>query len=138
MKSHISFTKAENAVRHEFWQNLNNAESTEDISKFFVYAVQDLIEFAFNERVTVEFDDIRLMPEQEDGFVLSADFRQNRDIAEALESTDLHAVLVRFAATAIKHSRHLDKHRDKPESTIYPTVAHQGKEFHETQTKQKR
>lgn len=138
MKSHISFTKAENAVRHEFWQNLNNAESTEDIKKFFVYAVQDLIEFAFNERVTVEFDDIRLMPEQDDGFVLSDNLRHNKDIAEALESTDLHAILVRFAATAIKHYRHLDRHRDKTESKMFPTVARKGKEFHEAQTKQKR
>ena len=42
MARQLSFSKYEQELRPELRQNLNIAESTEDVKKFFVYTIQKL------------------------------------------------------------------------------------------------
>lgn len=65
-----SYTKYEHQVLPGFRQNLNAAESTEDVRKFFTYAIKELLGGIFGEKVDVRQEDIALRPEQEPPFSL--------------------------------------------------------------------
>lgn len=129
MKKQISFAKIEQNVRQSFRQNLNTAESDEDVKKFFVYAVQDLIKQALAGKVHVEYIEVLLDQEEKDGFALSQNLQQNEEFIEAWMNSDLKPIMQRFAETAIKHMKHLGRHPDKTEAKMYPTPSHAGRKF---------
>ena len=121
MTKSFSYTKAEHNVRPEFHRNINLAESGEDVKKFFVYAAQHLIEQALDGKVSVNYDDISLAQEQEHGFVVGERLKSNDDFMTARENSDLQSILKRFADSAIKHLKHLDKNLEKTKNKVYPT-----------------
>jgi len=130
MEKQKSFTKIEQEVRHNYRKNLNIADSTEDVKKFFVYAVQDFIERAFDGRITVEFDDISLDREAEEGFICGTFLRENKEFMQCWENSDLPKIIGRLAENAINHIKHLEeKLPDKTEAKMYPTPSHSGRRF---------
>jgi len=130
MKKQKSFSKIEQDVRHNYRKNLNMAESTEDVKKFFIYAVQDFIGQAFEGRVTVDFDDINLDPQAEEGFVCCTALREHEEFMENWENSDLPMIIARLAENANNHIKHLEeKLPDKTEAKIYPTPSHSGQRF---------
>jgi uncharacterized Fe-S center protein len=130
MKKHKSFSRIEQDVRHNYRKNLNMAESTEDVKKFFVYAVQDFIEQVFAGSLTVAFDDINLDQEAEGGFVCCTTLHENQAFKESWENSDLPKIIARLAENANNHIKHLEeKLPDKTEAKIYPTPSHSGQRF---------
>jgi len=138
MKKQTSFAKIDQNIRQFFRQNLNTAESDEDVKKFFVYAVQDLIKQALAGKVIVEYTDVLLDQEKKEGFALDENLKQNEEFMEAWGNSDLKSIIQRFAEAAIKHLKHLDKHRDKTETKMYPTPSHAGWKFTNPPSKKKR
>lgn len=63
MSQQQSFTKIENELLPKFRKVTNEAESTEDIKKFFCYCIQELLEKVFAGRLKVEYEDVALEPE---------------------------------------------------------------------------
>jgi len=130
MKKRSSFSKIEQNVRQSLRQNLNTAESDEDVKKFFIYAARDLIEQALTGKITVEYSDVLLDQQKKDGFVLSGNLKQNEEFMEAWGNSDLKPIMQRFAETSIKHLKHLvDKHPDKTEAKMFPTPSRSGGKF---------
>ena len=130
MAKQKSFSRVENNVRHAFRNSLNIADSTEDVKKFFVYAMQDLVDQAFEGRVTFEYEDIALDLNTENGFILSENLRQNKEFAKAFANSDLPQIFARLAENAMHYIRHFeDKHPDKTEAKMYPTPDHSGHFF---------
>ena len=130
MEKQESFAKIEQDVRHTFRDNLNNAESDEDVKKFFVYAVRDLMEQAYEGQVTIEYDDISLDLKAAGGFVCSKSLNKDKVFMQVWRNSDLPRIVERMAEKALNRIKHLEeRHPDKTEAKMYPTPSHSGQRF---------
>lgn len=127
----IPYARIERDVRHKYRKNLGLAESTEDVKKFFGYAVKDLLTQAFDNQIAFDYDDIRLAPKSAGGFRLSSKFKGNLVLLENGEPSPLPKIIRRFAIQANRLIQHLEEKRpDKTEIKIHPTPSHAGRFQH--------
>lgn len=125
-----SFAHIEQELRHTYRNNLNIAESDEDVKKFFVYAVKELLEQACEGQVTVEYNDLCLDLDATKGFVCSKTLGKNKMFQQAWNNSDLPRIVERLAEKGKNRIKHLEeKHPDKTEAKIYPTPSHSGQRF---------
>ena len=130
MEKKKSFAKIEQNIRHTFRNNLNTAESDEDVKKFFVYAVKELVEEAYERRIPIGYDDLSLDQGEKDGFACSKNLKKNNEFMQLWNSSDLPTIVKRLAENALNRIKHLEeKHPDKTEAKIYPTPSHGGQRF---------
>ncbi len=120
MEKRISFTKQENALLPGFRQRMNQAESTEDIRKFFAQSMAELIGNCLQADVGWKYEDIRLDPESGQGYAVSARLAEHPIFAEAYASSDLPRILGDLAATAVNDFKHLAKNPAKTNAKMYP------------------
>ena len=113
-----SFSKAENELLPKFRKMTNEAESTEDVKKFYVYCMQELFTHAFAGELELRFEDIGLLPEEEPPFFIDDRIRSREDFAEVWQASDLSQIVTRFAELAVGHYRHLVKNPQKTEAKI--------------------
>ncbi len=118
MSKQTSFTKHERKLLPEFRKKINNSESTEDVKKFFSYTVSSLFKDILPEEEAVEFDDIRLKPEDEPPYQVSSRLLGVPAFSRAWENSDLSNVLGRFAEAALNRYRRLEKNPEKTDSKI--------------------
>jgi len=122
MTERLSFTKYENEILPAFRNRLNMAESTEDVRKFFLYTVKELLEKILDmgeDDLDITYpDDVDVDVEKPPFFKLGEKLKQHPKIKPLLESSDLRDILQRLAESAIKRYLHLEKHRDRTESKI--------------------
>jgi len=120
VKRQFSFSKYEQGVRPMLRENLNRAESTEDVKKFFVYAFRDLMNRVSEGRVAVEYEDILLDLLERDGYSIGDRLVATPDFVSLWNNSDLPHIVKRMAESAIKRHKYLDRHRDKTETKMYP------------------
>ena len=120
MPKQVSYSRIEKEVRPMLRENLGLAESTEDVKKFFVYAVLELLEKVLEGQVSFGYEDIALAPDQKDGFEISASLMSDKRFKKILKDSDLHHILKRMAEVSLKRHIHLEKHPDKTEAKMYP------------------
>jgi len=120
MERHISFTKHENAILPGFRHRMNQAESTEDIKKFFAYAAEELVKNCVEEDLDWHYEDIRLDPEAGEGYAVAGRLMESPAFASVFASSDLPHILGRLAATAVNDFKHLEKNPAKTNSKMYP------------------
>ena len=121
MDGHISYSQIEQSIRPEFRDKMNHTESTEDVKKFFVYAVQTLLGKALGGKIPVEYEDIQLDMEHKEHFHVSERLLDNAAFVEAWENSDLPHIVARFAETASNRYKYFDKrHPDRSESKMFP------------------
>lgn len=113
-----SFTKAENELLPKFRKMTNEAESTEDVKKFFARCMQELFSQASAGRLELRFDDIALLPEATPPYLISEQIRSSEEFAEVWEASDLQQIVTRFAELAVGHHRHHAKNPQKTEAKI--------------------
>jgi len=113
-----SFTKIENELLPKFRKQLNEAESTEDVKKFFVYCIQELCDEAFDKQVSLQFEDISLQPEGEQPFLIADHLLTKTDFVDAWQNSDLPHIIGRFADQALGRYRRLEKNPAKTEAKI--------------------
>ena len=118
MARQVSFTKYENEALHSYRQKLSSAESTEDVRKFFLYTTQSLFENVFDGRLTVESEDITLLPESKPHFRFADRILSAALFDETWRQSDLSRVLGRFAESAASRMKHLEKHPEKTDQKI--------------------
>ena len=118
MSDQQSFTKYENEILPEYRQKLSQAESTEDVKKFFVYSSLDLLGRIFSPGMSFEYEDISLDLASEAGYNLHERLLATADFSTVLESSDLSHILTRLSAPAVNRYRHLDKNPEKTNSKI--------------------
>lgn len=119
MTKRLSFAKYEQGVRPKLRERINSAESTEDVKKFFAYAVLELLEKVLRGKGAAEYEDIRLQPDHKDGYYVSDRVWSIEEFASAWNNSDLPHILKRMAQFAIKRYKRLDTHRDKTEAKMY-------------------
>lgn len=119
MTKQLSFSKFEHAVLPSFRKNINLAESSEDVKKFFVYTTQRLFGDIFAGALTFHYTDIALTPKGvEQNYVVSDRLLTSADFNALWQGSDLPQVLNRLAATAVNRCKHLEKHPEKTAAKI--------------------
>lgn len=114
-----SFTKIENEVLPKFRDSMAQARSTEDVRKFFVYSVLELLNGALAGAAELTYEDIRLAPGETPGYVLSPNLADHPALTALIGTSDLTAILGRFAAAAGNHYKRLEKNPEKTEAKMY-------------------
>lgn len=136
MEKQKSFSHIEQELRHTYRNNLNNAESDEDVKKFFVYVVRDLLNEAYEGQVNISHDDIGLDENRTEFFVLKDSLKKNKSFIKVWNNSDLPKIVGRMAENGINRIKHLEeKHPDKTEAKMYPTSSHSGQRFTSRPTK---
>lgn len=117
MTQQHSFTHAENELLPKFRKRINEAESTEDVKKAFVYSMQDLFKTVSEGRLDLRAEDVGLNPEK-DSFLLSDGLQSHDDFAKVWNDTDLPRIVARFTELALHQYTHLAKNPAKTEAKI--------------------
>ncbi len=119
MEKQISVAKYENTVLPGFRNRLGKAESTEDVKKFFVYTVRELLVNVFQDNHYHDFEAITLATSGESPYFLDKSRMGGPAAAEAFlnvwENSDLPRVISGLAEAALHRLRHLAKN---PEKTV--------------------
>ncbi|MDA3970498.1 MAG: hypothetical protein PF442_04040 [Desulfobulbaceae bacterium] len=118
MSDQQSFTKYENEILPEYRQKMSQAESTEDVKKFFVYSCLDLLGRIFSPGMSFEYEDISLNPDGEVCYTLHDRLLDSADFSDALKNSDLSNILTRLSAPAVNRYHHLDKNPAKTNAKI--------------------
>ena len=118
MEQHLSFSKIENDLKHKFRKMINEAESTEEVKKNFVYCMQELFTNASDGAIALQFEDIDLLPYDNPPFVISEEIRAFIASTGLWADSDLPQIVSRFAELASNHYKHLAKNPQKTESKI--------------------
>jgi hypothetical protein len=99
-------------------QNLNIAESTEDVKKFFVYTIQKLFGRVLEGKETFTYEDIRLEPQEQSGFIISDKLLGDPQFEAVWSNSDLSNIVKRIADAAGNRHKHLQKNPAKTEAKI--------------------
>jgi len=118
MAKRLSFSKNEQDILPEFRQRINLAESTEDVKKFFVYTVTELFNHVFAGDIDFVYEDIELQFSEEPYFSVSDRLLSQNNFSSIWDCSDLPNVVARFARTAIKRCKRLEKHPEKTDAKI--------------------
>ena len=130
MKNKFSFSHIEQELRHSYRNNLNNAESDEDVKKFFVYIVSALFNQAYEGQIRLSPEDITLDEKKQEYFFLRNTLMNNTSFMQVWNGSDLPKIVRRMAESAVNRIKHLEgKHPDKTEAKMYPTPSHSGQRF---------
>jgi len=113
-----SYAHVERELIHHFRDQLNHAESEEDVKKFFSQTIQNLLDKVLANEVSVEDGDAVLKPGTSPYYEISDRLAGTPVFQELRRHSDINAVLRRFAEPAVKHCRHLQGHPEKTESKI--------------------
>lgn len=113
----MSLTKYEHQVLPKLRDQLNQAESVEDVKKFFIGNIQELLALATDGDLTADYEDIVLFPDQQPFYSLAPQLTNNAAIV-ALADSDLNAVLTRLAEQAAHRYKHLEKNNSKTNMKI--------------------
>lgn len=132
MNKHISYSHVENEIRARFRHDLNQAESSGDVRKFFAYAVQELIDKALGGKTFVDYGEIELAGSQEQAYIIHKRLLHDLTFMDAWYNTDLPTIIKRLAMTAVKHRKHFTQIPAKTEAEMFLTPSH-GRLFFKTQ-----
>ena len=112
MTQMMSLTKYEHQVIPKLRDQLNQSESVEDVKKFFIGNIQEFLGLATEGKLSADYDDISLLPDQKPYYSLSSNIVDSAAIKE-LGNSDLDAVLQRLAEHAAHRYQHLTKNNTK-------------------------
>lgn len=119
MTKQLSFTKFENEIMPDFRDQINRAESAEDVKKFFAYATNELLNNVFAGKLALEYGDISLDPgSSEQQFKVTERLLDLAEFREVWNNSDLRHVTGRLAQTAVNRYKHMEKHPEKTNAKI--------------------
>ncbi|XXJ20337.1 hypothetical protein ACR42D_12540 [Desulfovibrio caledoniensis] len=120
MSTQLSFTKQEQGARSRFRELLTQAESTEDVKKFFYQTVRDLLMDVCGTLPAFNIQDVQLDLDQGEGYTLSDRLMNEADLSNLMHGSDLDDILGRLSKNAWNRYRQLEKNPAKSEQKIYP------------------
>ena len=117
MSNQTSYRKIEQEILPHYRNRLNQAESTEDVKKFFNYAMQELFEKIFS-HIKIDFEDIRLTPNSTCTYELADTIKNNPDIISVFNSSELGQIMQKLAESALNRYKHLEKNPERTNAKI--------------------
>ncbi len=120
MTRQMSFKMHQRDVEPRYRVQIDAAESTEDVRKFFERTVLDFLEKAIGDQVEVQPGDVTFDPDNEPGYQFSARVLENEDFRRVEGESDLSAILALLSGRALNRYKHLaTKHPDKTEAKMF-------------------
>lgn len=118
MTKQLSFSKYEQLILPGFRERINQAESTEDVKKFFSQTAEELLKNVFQGNLALEWNDVVLNEAAPAGFEVHERLLASPEFTTTWNGSDLPNVLGRFAKTAMHHYKHLLTHPEKTNAKI--------------------
>jgi hypothetical protein len=118
MTKQISFSKHENEILHGFRNKMNNAESTEDVKKFFNYTVIKLLNDIFENSVKIDSEDIRLETDGKKSYLIEDSLLKQERFQNIWNNSDIKRILGTFADISLKRYKHLETNPEKTKLKI--------------------
>ena len=118
MAYRVSFTKHENDLLGTFRNDLNRAESSEDVKKFFDYSMRELFDRVFGSDFKSKAEDCSFSRKNDNLYVLSQRLLASELFTTVWDSSDLSRIVKRFASAANNRYTRLEKHQEKTDSKI--------------------
>ncbi len=118
MGKQISIVKHENTILPGFRKKISRAESTEDVKKFFVYSVRELLVNIFQDKKFYDFDVIKLSPMGTPHYEFNKSISSSAEFSSVWKNSDLPRVIGHMAEAAIHRHWHLEKKPEKTTSKI--------------------
>ena len=113
MATQISYSKFENALMHQYRNQMSGAESSSDVEKFFDYAMRALCSKVFRGDLEINQQDIQFTLDGESLYQVHKRLWETDMFREIWDNSDLPKIVQRFAQTASNRAVHLEKHREK-------------------------
>ncbi len=116
-----SFSKIEKELLPAFRQQISTAESTEEVKKFFIHTIQDLLHRATEGELKPLYEDVFLNPvtvEDDCQFRFSDKLKADTAFSTIWLDSDLQHIVGRFAGAACNRYTHLGKNPEKTEAKI--------------------
>jgi hypothetical protein len=107
-----SFSKIEKELLPAFRQQIGAAESTEDVKKFFVHTISELVNKATDGEINLIFEDIRLNHTTDSDcckFIFSDTLVNDSTFSSLWKNSDLSNIIDRFASSACNRYTHLQE-----------------------------
>lgn len=120
MTTQLSFTKQEQGARSRFREMMTQAESTEDVKKFFYQTVRDLLTEICDTLPAFNIQDVQLDLDRGEGYRLSDGLMKDGGLGSLMQGSDLDDILGRLARNAWGRYRQLEKNPAKSEQKIFP------------------
>ena len=122
MEKQISVAKYEHSILPGFRNKLSKAESTEDVKKFFVYTVRELLVNVFQNNQYHDFNAIELSPSGGAPYKLDTASVSGEtfggEFFNVWENSDLPRVITGLAEAALHRRQHLAKNPEKTTAKI--------------------
>lgn len=113
MRGSDSYTKYENQVVRKYRDNLNHAESVEDVKKFFSYTMQELMNKVFDGQLDLRYEDVQLTVDRNPIYTISNELKQQTAFEHVWQDSDLSNIVNRLAESALNRFRHLSGNPEK-------------------------
>jgi hypothetical protein len=120
MSTQLSFTKQEQRARSRFRELLTQAESTEDVKKFFYQTVRDLLVDVCDSLPVFNIPDVQLDLSRGEGYSLSDRLMDEADLSNLMHGSDLDDILRRLSKNAWNRYHQLEKNPARSEQKIFP------------------
>lgn len=121
MTRQMSFKMHQKEVEPRYRIQIDGAESTEDVRKFFERTVTRFLEKAIGDMVSVQEGDIVFDPDSDPGYTISPRMRENEEFRRVDEESDLSAILRLLSGRALNKYKHLaTRQPDKTEAKMFP------------------
>jgi hypothetical protein len=121
-----SYTKIEKGFLQDLRKRLMRSETTEDVKKDFAQVVQGLVAEATGGSVRPAFEDVQLLPGEEDGYALGDDLLSSEGFNSVWSDSDLPRIVRRLADISAARCRRL-KQPDRTGLRIVPTPDSEGR-----------
>lgn len=120
MTHQMSFKMHQREVESRYRIQIDAAESTEDVRKFFERTVFSFLEKAIGDQIEIKPGDVTFDPDSEPGYQISPRMLDNENFKRIDEGSDLSTILALLSGRALNRYKHLvTKHPDKTESKIF-------------------
>jgi hypothetical protein len=120
MTRQLSFKAQQREVEPHFRSQIDAAESTEDVKKFYERTIFDFLNKAIGDQVEIEPGDVVLDPEEKQGYQVSQRLRDDDGFNRLHEESDLPAIMLLLTERALNRHKHLvTKQPDKTEIKIF-------------------
>jgi len=120
MTRQLSFKAQQREVEPHFRSQIDAAESTEDVKKFYERTIFDFLTRAIGDQVEIEPGDVVLDPGEKQGYQVSRRLRDDDDFNRMHEESDLPAIMLLLTERALNRHKHLvTKQPDKTEIKIF-------------------
>lgn len=121
MTRQMSYSKLKNEMMHGFRERMHQAESTEDVKKFYANTMCRFFDRLVGDGKQTHPDDVTLNPDSDAGYDMASDLTDRAAFQSAWNDSDLPQIVDDFTRMALHRHARLSKNAEKTRSKIHHT-----------------